>query len=67
MYIPLTSGCASPAGAVGGKIFDIYGSYTKSFELDAVLAIVAIIAMLFAAMPSPRGEVSATVMQEVAS
>ncbi len=67
MYILLTSGCASPAGAVGGKIFDIYGSYTKSFELDAVLAIVAIIAMLFAAMPSPRGEVSATVMQEVAS
>jgi MFS family permease len=67
MYILLTSGCASPAGAVGGKIFDIYGSYTKSFELDAVLAMVAIIAMVFAAMPEPRGEVSATVMQEVAS
>jgi hypothetical protein len=52
---------------VGGKIFDIYGSYTKSFELDAVLAIVAILAVSFAAMPTPRGEVRAAVMQEVAS
>jgi MFS family permease len=66
-YILLTSGFASPAGYVGGKIFDIYGSYTKSFELDAVLAMVAIIAVVFAAMPSPRGEVSTDLMQEVAS
>ena len=53
MYILLTSGFASPAGAVGGKIFDVYGSYVKSFELNAVLAIVAILAILFAAMPAP--------------
>jgi MFS family permease len=54
MYILLTSGCASPAGAVGGKIFDITGSYAKSFELDAVLAIIAIVAISFATMPTPR-------------
>ena len=54
MYILLTSGCASPAGAVGGKIFDVTGSYAKSFELDAALAIVAIVAIMFAAMPTPR-------------
>jgi MFS family permease len=57
MYILLTSGCASPAGAVGGKIFDVTGSYTKSFELDAALAIIAIVAIVFAAMPTPHEEV----------
>lgn len=53
MYILLTSGFASPAGAIGGKIFDVTGSYVKSFELNAALAIVAILAILFAAMPAP--------------
>lgn len=59
MYIFLTSGFASPAGYVGGKIFDITGSYVKSFELNAALAIVAILAIVFAAMPKPRSEVTA--------
>jgi MFS family permease len=54
MYIFLTSAIASPAGLVGGMIFDRYGSYVKSFELDAVLAIIAILAILFATMPTPR-------------
>lgn len=54
MYILLTSGFASPAGAVGGKIFDLYGSYAKSFELDAVLAAIGILAIAFATMPRPR-------------
>src|SRR5208282_5966322 len=54
MYIFLTSAIASPAGLVGGMIFDRYGSYVKSFELNAALAIVAIVAIVFAAMPSPR-------------
>jgi len=56
MYLLLTSGFASPAGYVGGKIFDIYGSYTKSFQLDVVLAMVAILAVVFAAMPKPRDD-----------
>jgi MFS family permease len=67
MYILLTSGVASPAGYVGGRIFDITGSYVKCFELDAALALIGILAVLFAAMPTPRDEVSSAVMQEVAS
>ncbi len=63
MYILLTSGCASPAGFVGGRIFDVTGSYTKSFELDAALAIVAIIAIVFAAMPTPREKVPVAVAE----
>ena len=54
MFIFLTSAIASPAGYVGGMIFDRYGSYVKSFELDAVLAAIGIVAVIFAAMPAPR-------------
>ncbi len=54
MYILLTSCGASPAGWAGGKIFDVYGNYGKAFQLDAVLAAVGILAILFAAMPTPR-------------
>jgi len=57
MYIFLTSAIASPAGLVGGMIFDRYGSYVKSFELDAVLAAIGIVAVVFAAMPAPREKV----------
>jgi len=53
MFIFLTSAIASPAGLVGGMIFDRYGSYVKSFELDAVLAAIGIVAIIFAAMPTP--------------
>lgn len=52
MFIFLTSAIASPAGLVGGMIFDRYGSYVKSFELDAVLAAIGIFAILFASMPA---------------
>jgi len=54
MFIFLTSAIASPAGLVGGMIFDRYGSYVKSFELNAVLAAVGILAVIFAVMPTPR-------------
>jgi len=53
MFIFLTSAIASPAGLVGGLIFDRYGSYVKSFELDAMLAAIGIVAVVFAAMPAP--------------
>ena len=53
MYILLTSCGASPAGWICGKIFDVYGSYAKAFELDAVLAAIGIVAILFANMPAP--------------
>ncbi len=53
--VMLTSTLASPAGYVGGKIFDHYGSYARAFEYEAVLAAIAIVAMAFATMPKPRG------------
>ncbi|HKV05505.1 MAG TPA: MFS transporter [Candidatus Acidoferrales bacterium] len=56
----LTSVCASPAAAVGGKIADLYGGYTRAFELDCVLAAVGIIAIAFATMPRPRTETNSS-------
>jgi MFS family permease len=54
IMILLTSVIASPAGYIGGKIFDRYGGYARAFELNALLAVVGIIAMAFATMPRPR-------------
>jgi hypothetical protein len=50
----VTSVCAAPAGYVGGKLFDIYGSYTRAFELNCVIVVVGIVAVAFAAMPRPN-------------
>jgi MFS family permease len=63
----LISACASPAGYVGGKIFDVYGNYTKAIELNCLLAAIGIIAISFAAMPKPRSEFAAAAVAEVAS
>jgi MFS family permease len=52
--ILLTSVIGSPAGAIGGKIFDVYGGYARAFELNALLAAIGIVAMAFATMPHPR-------------
>jgi MFS family permease len=57
--IMLTSVIGSPAGAIGGKIFDIYGGYARAFELNVLLAVIGIVAMAFATMPQPRGAVVA--------
>jgi hypothetical protein len=53
MMILLTSAISSPAGVIGGKIFDVYGGYARAFELNVLLAAIGIIAMAFATMPSP--------------
>lgn len=60
----LISTIASPAGAVGGWIFDRYKSFTPAFELNAVLAAIGIIAIVFAAMPKPSGEVGRPVFEQ---
>jgi sugar phosphate permease len=52
--ILLTSVIGSPAGVIGGKIFDLYGGYSRAFELNALLAAIGIMAMAFATMPRPR-------------
>lgn len=63
----LTSTLASPAGLVGGRIFDLYHNYTRGFELNCVMAAVGILAIAFAAMPKPRNEAAtAAVPQTVA-
>jgi MFS family permease len=59
MMVLLTSALASPAGYVGGRIFDLYGNYTRAFELNAVLAAIGILAMAFATMPRPGNAMEA--------
>jgi MFS family permease len=63
MMTLLTSVAASPAGFIGGRIFDLYGSYTRAFELNCVIAAVGIVAVAFAAMPRPRNEVGAAAVR----
>lgn len=60
----LISTVAAPAGWAGGRIADLYGGYTRAFELDSVLAAIGIIAISFAAMPRPRSEVPGPVLQQ---
>ena len=62
----LVSLLASPAGLVGGWIFDAYKSYTPAFELNALLAAVGIVAILFAGMPKPQAAVGAEAVQAAA-
>ncbi len=52
----LTSGGASPAGFIGGKIFDITGSYARAFELNILVAVIGIIAIAFATLPRSRSD-----------
>ena len=49
----LISACASPAGYLGGKVFDVYGSYTPAIIANVILSVIAIAAILFARALSP--------------
>ena len=49
----LTAVFCSPAGFIGGKLFDLYRSYTAAFEINMILAGGGIVALLFATMPAP--------------
>ena len=53
MMLLLAALFCSPAGYLGGKIFDSYRSYTLAFEVNSVLAAVGIVALFFAQMPQP--------------
>lgn len=44
----------SPAGYLGGRIFDQYGNYTPAFALLITICITAIFALSFAKMPRVR-------------
>ncbi len=61
----LISVIASPAGTVGGWVFDHYKSYTPAFELNALLAALGIVAIAFAAMPKTPSSRAVT-QQELA-
>jgi MFS family permease len=43
----------SPAGFLGGKLFDTYHSYKLAFELNSLVAAIGIVALFFATMPVP--------------
>ncbi len=44
----------SPAPLIGGRLFDLYKTYTPAFELNAVLCVVGIVALAFARMPKRK-------------
>ena len=54
-----TSGGASPAAWVGGRIFDVYGGYAHAWQLNIAITVIGIVAILFAAMPHHRTETTA--------
>ncbi len=41
----------SPAALVGGKLFDMFKSYTPAFQLNVAICIIGIVALVFATMP----------------
>jgi MFS family permease len=47
----LISAGASPAGYLGGKMFDIFGSYRPAIITNVALSVVAIVAILLAVVP----------------
>ncbi|HMD06987.1 MAG TPA: MFS transporter [Candidatus Acidoferrum sp.] len=49
----LTGVFCSPAGFIGGKLFDVYGNYTLAFELNMLVVAGGIVALFFATMPVP--------------
>jgi MFS family permease len=53
MALLLTGVVCSPAGYIGGKLFDIRGNYTLAFEINMLVAAGGILALFFATMPLP--------------
>jgi MFS family permease len=51
MVLLLTGVVGSPAGVIGGKLFDRFGSYAPAFELNVLVSAIGILALAFAHMP----------------
>lgn len=47
----ISAALCSPAAIIGGKLFDMYQSYTPAFILNMVVAAIGIAALAFARMP----------------
>lgn len=58
MILLISALACSPAGLVGGKLFDMFKSYTPAFELNVGICIIGIIALIFATMPQPKEAVT---------
>jgi MFS family permease len=54
MMLLLTGIVGSPAGVIGGRLFDEYGSYAPAFELNILISAIGIVALAFARMPQQR-------------
>jgi MFS family permease len=47
---------SSPAGFVGGKLFDLYQSYALGFEVNMLVVALGIVALAFARLPQPKSD-----------
>ncbi len=54
MMLLLSAIACSPAGMIGGKLFDVFKSYTPAFYLNVGICVIGIIALFFAAMPQKK-------------
>jgi MFS family permease len=54
MLLLLTGVVGSPAGVIGGKLFDRFGNYTPAFELNVLVAAIGIFGLAFAHAPTLR-------------
>ena len=54
MVLLVTGVVGSPAGVIGGKLFDRFGSYTPAFELNILISALGILALAFASVPQHR-------------
>jgi MFS family permease len=52
MVLLVTGVVGSPAGIIGGKLFDRFGSYAPAFELNVLVSGIGILALGFAYMPT---------------
>jgi MFS family permease len=60
MAMLLTAVFCSPAGLIGGRLFDVFGNYTLAFEINMMIAAAGILALIFATMPVPPEKAAAT-------
>jgi MFS family permease len=51
MAMLLTAVFCSPAGFIGGRLFDIHGNYSLAFEINILIAALGVVALFFAKMP----------------
>jgi MFS family permease len=49
----LSALACSPAGVVGGRLFDVFRSYNPAFILNIAVAFAGVCALCFAKMPRP--------------